>query len=318
MAIVMTPANIPSFWDSYRLELFKGSKQMFYKIMLGVPIAIPLVIMAIQVGVKIFSNVEVGIPSSNPFLSLTDLGSEGSFAIANRLMFVQFASIYGFILVIACALSVANEYRWNTIKMVATRQPSRIKLVLSKCLFGLSLVAVSTVSMLIGWFIWAMFLKFFYSVSLDITSDDIEAMGKGLKYFGIITLGTGIFALFAVAMTFLFKSVIGGIVGYLVFNALDTYVSQVGAQFANNTIPSIPEWAMPFLRGAQDMNPYLLHSSISRLTMQEKYVLASRTINNPLIITSNPVWLAWVMLAVYAIVLIGLALLFFVPRDIRD
>src|SRR5690349_149022 len=120
MAVVIARPASPNLWESFRQELFKGRKQIFYKLVLGMPIAIPLVIMVIQVFVKIFSRVETGVPDSSPFSSFTDFGLQGTFAISNRLMFLQFGGVYGAIVVIACALAVANEYRWNTIKMLAT------------------------------------------------------------------------------------------------------------------------------------------------------------------------------------------------------
>lgn len=318
MAVVMAQSARPSLWESFRQEIFKGRKQLFYRLVLGMPIAIPIVIMVIQVFVKIFSRVETGVPDSSPFSSFTDFGLQGTFAISNRLMFLQFGGVYGAIVVIACALSVANEYRWNTIKMLATRQPSRIKLVLSKCLFAVSMVVGAGIATIIGWFIWGMFLKFFYDVPFDITPDDIENMGKGLRYFGVICLQTLLFSLFAIALTFLFKSVVGGIVAYLIYSGLDAFVSVIGAQFANSGIKTLPEWALPFLRSAQMMNPYLVSSSVNRLTQQEKYVVLGRSLTNNQIIASNPIGLAWLVLVIYCLIFTVLAVLFFTLRDIRD
>ncbi|MEI6046498.1 MAG: hypothetical protein WCS37_19275 [Chloroflexota bacterium] len=320
MAVVIAPFAKPTLRECYLQELFKGSRQMFFKVMLSVPIAIPLVIMLVQVGIKIFSRVEVGVPDSNAYISLIDLGLEGTFAISNRLMFVQFGAVYGVIVIVGAALSVANEYRWNTIKMLATRQPSRVKLVLSKCLFALSLVFGATLSIIVGWFIWAMFLKFFYSVPFEITPADLENMGKGLTYFATVSLQTAVMSLFVVAVAFLFKSVAAGIIGFLVYSGLDSFVSSMGAQFGNGNLnlKNIPEWAMPFLRYARDMNPFLVSSSINRLTMVEHYTLLNRPFPNPQIIVTNPIWLAWTVLVVYALLFTLLAILFFAKRDIRD
>lgn len=318
MAIVIGQMPRPSFWETFRSEIFKGSRQMFYKVLLGVPIAIPLVIMLVQTGVKIFSKVETGIPSSRTFLSTIELGNEGTFAISNRLMFVQFNGVFSIIVVIACALNVSNEYRWNTVKMLATRQPSRIKLVLSKCLFALALVLGTGLAMVVGWALWAMFLKFFYSVSLEISADDLDSIGWGLKYYGIVSLQTSVMALFAVAITYLFRSQVAGIVGFLVYTGLDSLVSALGAQYGNNALRNIPEWAEPFLKEAQDMHPFLVSASTNRLTMLERIPIGSRSAPNVLILVANPVWLAWVMLAAYAVLFTALAVAFFALRDIRD
>jgi ABC-type transport system involved in multi-copper enzyme maturation permease subunit len=316
MAVAVIPK--PTLWECYKQELFKGSRQMFYKVVLSVPIAIPLVIMVIQTGVKIFSEVETSVPDSSAFTNVMNLGLEGTFAISNRLMFVQLGGVYGVVVVIGVALSVANEYRWNTIKMLATRQPSRVKLVLSKCLFAVSLVFGAMLSVMVGWFLWAMYLKFFYSVSLEITQADLENMVRGLRYFMIVSLQTGVMALFAVAITFLFKSVVAGAIGFLVYSGLDSFVSVIGAQFGNGTLNNIPQWAMPFLRSARDMNAFLISSSTNRLTMLEQYFFLGRTISNPQIIVSNPMWLAWMVLVVYGLIFTILAVLFFALRDIRD
>lgn len=319
MAVVIGQMARPSFWETFRSEIFKTSKQMFYKVLLGVPIAIPLVIMLVQTGIKIFSNkVETGVPSSRTFVSTIELGNEGTFAISNRLMFVQFNSILSIILVVACCLSVANEYRWNTVKMLATRQPSRIKLVLSKCLFALALVVGVGLAMIVGWIMWAMFLKFFYSVSFEITADDWESIGLGLKYFGIVSVQTLVMSLFGIGATWLFKSQVAGIIGYLVYNGLDSLVSAMGAQYGNRALNNIPEWAEPFLKAARDMNPFLISSSTNRLTSLEKITVGSRTLTNPQILASNPIWLAWVVLAVYALLFTALAVAFFTLRDVKD
>ncbi|MEI6043679.1 MAG: hypothetical protein WCS37_04720 [Chloroflexota bacterium] len=130
----------PTLWSAYRHELFKGRKQLFYRAVLALPLIITLLLVILQLVLRVFDPPPPGIPSFQAGNGGLNLGSEGSFAIANNVILAGFASLFGILVAIAAALSVANEYRWGTLKMLVIRQPSRVKVVLAKCLFTLNLV----------------------------------------------------------------------------------------------------------------------------------------------------------------------------------
>lgn len=308
----------PGLLDAYKHELFKGRKQLFYFIMVAAPFFVTLVLIFIQLLIKLFAKVDPGLPVNNGnMLQAYNLGSGSTFSFANLILFYQVGTLYNIVLVVGCALSVANEYRWNTVKMLATRQPSRVKLVLSKCLFALTLVVGVFSSAVAGWFIYGLFLKYFFSVPFEITSVDLDAIGNGLRYYGLSMLQTFILALAAIAFSFRFKSVVAGVIVYFVYNAIDNAVSAIGAGVHNSGYGSVADWVKPLLDLAKALNPFMLNSSVNRIAQVEKYNIAGG-LPNQNIVLENPVWWAWVMLGIYLVGFTLLAVTIFARRDIVD
>jgi ABC-type transport system involved in multi-copper enzyme maturation permease subunit len=318
--IVRTITTNPTLWSAYRHELFKGRKQRFYLAVLVLPLIITLILVIFQLVWSLLDPPAPGIPTSQA--GTVNLGTQGGFAVANNIILAGFAALYGIFVAIAAALSVANEYRWGTLKMLVIRQPNRAKVVLAKCLFTLSLVVGVAVAFLIGWFLFGLFEKICYKVPLEISRVDLEVMGKGLYYFTVSNLQTLILALFAVAMTFLFRSVVAGVIGYMLYSFVDGGCSNMGAGAINSGIDSAPALFKPILGLLEIIHPFLLTSSINRLTMSEFYspfgAAPGMIVPNPQIVTSMPIWWAWLLLVIYLIVFTALALWFFIRRDIKD
>jgi ABC-type transport system involved in multi-copper enzyme maturation permease subunit len=303
-------------WNAFRHEIYKGRKQIFYGLVVASPLLASLLLIMVHLMIKLLSQVDPGIPESpirpgQPY----DLGSGSTFGISSRILFLNFGLLYNVLLILACILSVGNEYRWNTIKMLATRQPRRANLVLSKVLFAFSLIGSSFGMGITGWILHSLFLKFFYSVPFEITGSDWTALTGGLKYYGLTMLLTFIMALAAMTLTFRYKSVVAGVVCYFVYNTVDSTVSLIGASVANHGYGNVADWVKPLLDLAKALNPFLLNASVNRIAMVENY---PDGMPNTAIITSNPIWWAWVMLGLYIVAFVSLAIYFVTQRDITD
>ncbi len=315
----------PSLLTSYRHELFKGVKHKFYAFVIFIPPALTLLIILLQFLIKIFGNVGSRVPTNSSITnSLYGLGDKGTFAEASSTLLVGIGGSYGILLIIAATLMVANEYRWNTIKMLATRQPVRANLVLSKCLFALTLSAAICLSFIVSWFIYALFLKYFYSQPFGFTDYDLSNIGNGLRYIIFAYLHNFILALIAIAMTYRFKTIVAGLIFYVIYNAIDGTLNVFGTAFANSGTAELPDWLKPLAEVLRFIQPYLLSGSINRIQMQEtvlqfSFSSAGNQIGqNSQIVISNPVWLAWLMLAIYTFLFTLAAVWVFSSRDITD
>jgi ABC-type transport system involved in multi-copper enzyme maturation permease subunit len=304
-------------WQAYRHEIFKGRKQFFYLVVVVAPLLAASALALLQLLIKLFSEVDQGLPPNGIRNLRYDFGSDSSFVTATNLLFVSLGLIFNILVLLACVLNVGNEYRWNTYKMLATRQASRVNLVLSKVLFAFTLMLGVFISAVVAWFLYGLFLKFFYSLPFEINSNDLGALGAGLKYYCLSLLQAFILALAAMAVTYRFKSLISGLVCYFVYNSIDSAISMIGASAANNGYGGAPEWAKPFMEIAKVLNPFMLNSSVNRLSMVE-YVQGDVNQINPAVVASTPMWWAAAMLVIYIAVFTWLAVYFFASRDLSD
>lgn len=312
--------------SSYRHEFFKANKQLFYRILVFLPALVALITIVIQLLDKLFSRVKPVYSSSfSSFNNLYGLRGESVFDNSASI-YGGLSSIFGLILIIAAGTLVSNEYRWNTIKMLAIRQPSRVSLVLSKCLMGLTLVAAVALSFIISWLVYGLFLKFYYSLPFSLTNEDVRIIGAGTKFFLVYGLQTFIFCLVIIAFTFQFKSVVGGGIFYLIYSNIDAILSAFGAAAINNPTAVYLDWQKPLIEILKFINPFLLNSSTNRILQQEYYDQFSfspgtsnlQRLPNSQIALSNPLWLAWVVIAAYVVLFTLLAIRIFSRRDITD
>jgi ABC-type transport system involved in multi-copper enzyme maturation permease subunit len=309
----------PNLWNMYRHELFKGRKQIFYKLLLGFPAVLISLVGMLQALVRVLNSAIPNEPVPDFSLSTSsyDFGGKSAFGLANLLGLQQLGGALGLIVVVACALSVANEYRWNTIKMLALRQPSRARLVVAKGLFALSIIAGVFLSALVGWLVMAFCGKYYFGTGFEINSADLDAMGKGIKFFALANLQTFILALAAIALTFKFKSVIAGLVSYLIYNVLDSGINAFGRGVINNGYGLSPDWMHPIMDICKVLQPFTLTGSIDRIAMREQ-IYVGAFVPNPNIVASNPLWGAWLMVGFYIVGYTALAIYFFASRDITD
>jgi len=308
----------PSLWGAYRHELFKGSKQVFYKVIVIFPFFLVLALSLIQLLIKALANPKIPANLNSDLSSIYDFGS-GAYNYATSIVFNGLAPTYRLVIILASAMLVANEYRWNMIKLLATRQPVRVKLVISKALFALTLSVCIFISMSLGWLICGLCSKLFFDLPLELTSADFDAIGKGLSFYAIGCLQTYILALAAMVTTYFLKSIVGGIITYTVYKLLDGVISGAGVGATNNGLESFPEWLRPIMAVAKFLNPVMLSSNTNRVGMRAEVLDGSGVlVSNPQIVTSTPLWWAWLVLVAYVILFTALSALIFARRDITD
>ncbi|NWJ48000.1 MAG: ABC transporter permease [Chloroflexi bacterium] len=309
----------PSLINSYRHEFFKGSKLKYYRYVLLLPPLLTAVIMLIQTLVKVFGNPKLSPSSLTNLNDVYGLGLEGSVAFASGTL-TPLYGVFSLLLIIGCALMVSNEYRWNTMKVLATRQPDRMRLVLSKWFFCFTFILCATVSFMLCWLLYIPFTRYFFDQPFTITASDWADFGGGLKYFALQGLLAFIYSSLAIALTFQFKSVVAGIIVYFVYNSIDASLSSLSTVAINENFN--PDGIFGILAAIlKFINPFLLNSNFNRIIMQETTFLGSTTgmpIPNEQIVISNPVWWAWIMLAIYLFIFTALAVYFFSRRDITE
>jgi ABC-type transport system involved in multi-copper enzyme maturation permease subunit len=321
-----------TLWNMYRHEIFKTRKQLFYKVAFLFPIILNVVFLMSALIISITSKIPffqmdkpVNPTSQTPY----DLGSGGTFTAMAGIVLHNLAPIYNVIIVIACAMLVASEYRNGTIKMVATRQPSRVRLVLAKCLTALTFVTVISLVFLISWLLIGLIMKPVSNLPLEITAQDWDAIGKTIYFHTIKTIQLVILALLAVALTFKVKSAVAGIIGYFVLVSADGVLGGMGAGLIKNGIPAItPDWQKPIYEVVRFIHPYLLGSNVDRLTQARYYesigfdpvirAPANAIIENQRVNFDMSATWSWAMLAVYVALLIGYTCWTFARRDIDD
>jgi ABC-type transport system involved in multi-copper enzyme maturation permease subunit len=308
----MTTTNIanPTFLSTFRGEFFKWRRHRFYTVIVVAPLILTVVIMALfwipRLAGDIPGNVpQRGFSSFQPY----DLGREGTFVLASELVFQQLAStFYPLIVILACIWHVANEYSWKTIKMLATRQPSRTSIVLTKCLFALVVVVAIFLSFVISWLVMGWFFKVYYNQPLTVTASDVEGIDKGLRYFVMWCLGNFIWGLFALTMAFRSRSMLGALVSYMILSNGDNIASSIGASFIYNGIETAPGISGLLIQVTRQIHPYLLTSNMNRISM----------IPNPRVDSSITVEWAWMIIALYIVAFIALGVWSFRTRDITD
>jgi ABC-type transport system involved in multi-copper enzyme maturation permease subunit len=301
----------PGLWDTYRHELFKGRKQRFCQAVVFMPAILTLAFILFLMVVSAFSPAVRELPQANQSRGSYDMG-EGVFPFTAGIILQGFGTPYILVLVLACALMVANEYRWNTIKMLATRQASRVRLAAAKCLFGMTLIALTSVVFILSWLVLTLCVQALSNSPVGIVGEsDAEAIGKVLHYYGLTTLQTAIFALLAIALTFRVKSIVGGLIAYLVYNTVDTQASHIGAGLSHVPVEVLAQagWARPGLEALRAIHPFLLTSNVDYLAMRAGADEVSA------FITPAGAWLA---LAAYAVFFTALTLWIFARRDITD
>jgi ABC-type transport system involved in multi-copper enzyme maturation permease subunit len=309
-------------YNSYRHELFKAFKLKYFKLVLLIPPVTMLTIIVIQTLVKVLARPNVPLPRTlSTANSLYGLGSEGTIAFASSILTPLFGT-YSLLLIIGCSLLISNEYRWNTIKTLATRQPDRLNLVLSKCLFALTFVIIGTVSFTVSWLVFGIYNKFFFDQPFSLTNADVQNIGAGFKYFALQGFLVLIYCLLAITLAFQFKSVVAGIIVYFIYSSIDGALSSLGAAASNRNMEAEGIFAL-LLDIVKAMNPFLLNSSYNRIAMQERVLPnfsanSTALVTNEQIIASNPVWWAWIMLFIYVAVFTWLAIYIFSSRDITD
>jgi ABC-type transport system involved in multi-copper enzyme maturation permease subunit len=288
-----------------RAEILKYSRLKIILFIAFSSVLITLLVVGAMVILKLagvdFGNVPAG-------LGLLEIGG-GTFGLAANIIIVGVNGIYLIGLVITGAMVGSNEFGWHTIKMLATREASRPRLILSKTLFLLVMAAFMAGMAALCWLFLGLIFKALY-IAGDTGSLDGDAIGKGFLYL-LFTFGVNF--LWSVMVMFLavrFKSVVVAIIFYFIVNTLDGIVSSLGeAALSGQLGTSFPNWLEPLINIAKFISPFLVNFSLNQLTVSPHNLNFVQSVPA---VQSIGVLLAWIGLYIWAAVAV------FRRRDITE
>lgn len=307
----------PSLWHSYLGEVFKWRKHRLYQILVVLPllVAVTLIVALTLAGGRANTPVEdmgVMIPSVD-----YDFGGSSVFTLSSLVLLRWFGQFYAIAFMLAYVWCVANEFTWKTIKMVATRQPSRVYIVLSKVLFTATLTAAVFLSFTAAWLVISLYFKWYYpsrAASL-ITAADVDAIGKGLRYMAMFCLSQWIWGNFAAAVTYRGKSVAGGVIAVVMYSTVESGLSSIGAAALNvgntltNTGMPIGGLFAALVEFCKRAYPFWLSSNVNRIMMVPDAMQVVQSL--------SVVW-SWAVIVIYAVAFVALSAVLFATRDITD
>jgi ABC-2 type transport system permease protein len=292
-----------------RAEIIKQSRLKLVIIIGLSPAIVAVVITAIMIILKILG-VDFGDPPENLGPLTPDIGG-GTFGLASQILLVAVGGLYLIGIALLGGMIGSSEYSWSTIKMLATREASRPRIILSKALFLATFTGFMAVVLLIGWLIYGLVLKVLFSGgSAGVAGLDIAAIGKGLRYLLVAFLLNLVWSIFTLFVAIRFKSVVVAIIFYFIVNTLDGIVSGLGeAALSGQLGTSFPNWLDPLISIAKIISPFLINFSFTQLTAQ--------TSNPNLIQGISPVQPVLVLLA-WGGLFLWLAVSVFNRRDITE
>lgn len=292
-----------------RAEIIKQSRLKLVTIIGLSPAIVAAVIMGIMIVLKILG-VDFGNAPTSMGPLTPDIGG-GTFGLASQILLVAVGGLYLIGIALMGGMAGSSEYSWNTIKMLATREASRTRIILSKALFLATFTGFMAGVLLVGWLIYGLVLKvLFGGESLSLGGLDFEAIGKGLRYLLVAFLLNLVWSIFTLFVAIRFKSVVVAIIFYFIVNTLDGIVSSLGeAALSGQLGTSFPNWLDPLITIAKIVSPFLINFSFTQLTAQ--------TSNPNLIHSISPVQSVLVLL-VWGGLYLWLAVSVFNKRDITE
>lgn len=296
-------------FNLWRAEILKVRSLRLVRIITFAPLVLSLALSALVIvlrslGVE-FGNVPERVEGVTP-----EIG-RGLFALSGALVLVGLGGLYALALVLVGGLITANEYTWTTVKMVAIREPSRLRLVLAKALLLLSYAILMLVIFIISWFIYAIALQFAYNQPLlSFSAADSDAIPKGLYYIALAFLLHLVWGWLGLALGLQFKSVIAAVILYLVYSFIDNAASSLGANALNAQAGlNLPNWLETVVNLCKFIAPFLLNTNFQRLTGQP---------GQPTYLASISPLQATIVLLAWGVLFILLAFQVFRSRDITD
>lgn len=249
-----------------------------------------------------FGNIPVG------GVGLLEIGG-GTFGLAANIIIVGVNGIYLIGLVITGAMAGSNEYGWHTIKMLATREASRPRIILSKVLFLLTMAAFMAGVAAVCWLLLGLLFKVIYNVG-DTGNLDGDAIAKSFTYLLFTFLVNFLWSVMAMFLAVRFKSVVIAIIFYFIVNTLDGIVSGLGeAALSGQLGTNFPNWLEPLINVAKFISPFLVNFSLNQLTV---------TPTNRNFVASVPAFQSILVLLVWIGLYIWAAVAVFQRRDITE
>jgi ABC-type transport system involved in multi-copper enzyme maturation permease subunit len=223
-------------------------------------------------------------------------------------MTVNIIDTVGLVLIIVLAGTiVGGEYGIGTIRVLLTRGPTRTQYLLAKVLAILTCIAITVVILLpVGILVGALY-NLFTGIAVDFSFFTATWILYAIVYILLAMLNLFIYAIIALWLATLGKStaagIAGGILWWFVEGLLGTILTAVG--MANpgtmgDILKTIPDYFVSNNMNAllSEQSSYLTHASSSTGTI--------------------PDWRAWLVIAIYLVVLLGTSWWVLQRRDITN
>ena len=291
-----------------RAEVIKEGKLNFVRIVTLAPLVLAGIISLIYLVLRLTGTNFGSKPSQVATATGADLG-EGVIAFSSSIVLAGFTSLYTIVLVLIAGQIINNEYSWSTIKMLATREPSRPRIILAKALFLLAYSLLMVGVFLVSWLIFAFALKIAFSDGLGLNGSDSNALGKGLAFVWPTFLTALIWAWLGLALATRFKSVVAAFILYFVYSTIDSLAAAIGVAGIKGQLNNFPDWLTPIVGILKFIAPFLINTNLVRLT--------GATLNPSYLESISPIQ-SLIVLLVWGALFIGLAILIFSRRDITD
>ncbi|MBX3082555.1 MAG: ABC transporter permease [Anaerolineae bacterium] len=303
----------PNLWSQFLGEVFKWRRHRLYQWFIAAPFLLAVVMaFGLAVGTRGRSLPDIDNNTMMTFGPATyNLGTTGAFATAGQFYMTSFLAILSVGFALVAGWCVHSEFNWRTIKMVASRQPSRVQIVLSKVLFVAALAFASFIMLTLGWFFLSIVFKLVYRAPLGITANDVDAISLGINHLILRCLAMFMWALPTMAAVYSSKSVTGGVLLYFVYSGTEAFLSNLGAAAINNPLAysGAEGFFQTILEVAKTAYPYLLTSHLNRITMVS---------SSPQVVATMPLAVSWLAVGIYLVLYIAITLWIFVPRDIKE
>lgn len=299
-------------FNLFRAELLKQSRTTFFKVLLLAPPLVTLGLAVIFMVAKTLAGEDFG--TNPPTNSLTrgqgvDFGG-GIYQLSAAIMLEGIGGLYSLGLVIVGGQIINSEFSLSTIKMLATREASRWRILLTKIVY-LGFLSLLLILIIVScWLGYSLVLKLAYNQPLGLGSVDTDAIGKGFQY-SLITFGFYfIWGLMGIMLAMRFKSVIASVIFYFIYSAIDGAASSIGVAALNGDFGNnMPGWLRPLVEFAKVLAPFLLNTNYARLAYQPTDGRYTERISE---------FQAGAVLLVWGALFIFLAFLVFRNRDITD
>jgi ABC-type transport system involved in multi-copper enzyme maturation permease subunit len=232
-------------------------------------------------------------------------------------------SIIGFIgsvlIVVLTGTVVGGEYGVGTIRVLLTRGPTRTQYLLAKILAILACIAIAMLILVpLGLIVGALY-NLFTGTAVDFGFFTGDWLLHAIAYVLLAMLNLFIYALIALWLATLGKSTAAGIAGAIVWLFLEFV-------FTHLIVPLIANFFPDTIKGYINAIPdYFVGNNISALlTEQTDYLTASlrnaSTSASDTASTSGaiPDWRAWIVIAIYLAVFLGITWWVSLERDITN
>ena len=286
-----------------RAEILKQRRSTFVKVVTLSPFIGLGLLTAVYVTFKIG-----GSDFGDPPNAVGNMGN-GLFALSSAILLNGLHIIFAILLIALASQIISNEYRWNTIKMLAIREPSRPKIVISKAIFLAIYTLFMMILFIICWLAYGFILKLIYAQPLKLNAQDNHAIALGFNYVWPTFLGMLIWALLALVIGSYFHSVGGAIIAYLIYSTVDSYGASLGVSAIRGQLENLPNWLMPVVGFFKLLAPFLVNTNVVRLIGVPD---DASYLGSILPVQAVIVLIAW--LGFFS----GLAILIFNRRDITD